>query len=113
MQQLITQLLNEVQYMQDKYELVKESNTDYDFYTEVIPFTEKIDKSLSKLRSFETQILSLQYMNKRKFDLLISNIEALSVECHFKRTSRKLFTEKIKAVQYDLAYILRNEWKYD
>ena len=100
MQQLITQLLNEVQYMQDKYELVKESNTDYDFYTEVIPFTEKIDKSLSKLRSFETQILSLQYMNKRKFDLLISNIEALSVECHFKRTSRKLFTEKLK--QYNM-----------
>ena len=100
MQQLITQLLNEVQYMQDKYELVKESNTDYDFYTEVIPFTENIDKSLSKLRSFETQILSLQYMNKRKFDLLISNIEALSVECHFKRTSRKLFTEKLK--QYNM-----------
>lgn len=111
MQQLITQLLNEVQYMQEKYELVKESNVDYDFYTVVIPFTQNIDKSLSELHKFEAQILTLQYMNKRKFDLLISNIEALSVECHFKRTSRKLFTEKVKAVQYDLAYIQRNEPK--
>ncbi|MGV2418697.1 MAG UNVERIFIED_CONTAM: YppE family protein, partial [Staphylococcus saprophyticus] len=42
-------------------------------------------------------------------DLLISNIESLSVECHFKRTSRKLFNEKVKAVQYDLSYIQRNE----
>ena len=45
-------------------------------------------------------------MNKPKLDLLIKNIEELSVECHFKRTSRKLFTEKIKAVQYDLNNIL-------
>ncbi|TRY16413.1 DUF1798 family protein, partial [Tessaracoccus rhinocerotis] len=41
-----------------------------------------------------------------KFNLLISNIQSLSVECHFKRTSRKLFTEKIKSVQYDLKNIL-------
>ncbi|HCY7250450.1 TPA: DUF1798 family protein [Staphylococcus aureus] len=28
------------------------------------------------------------------------------VECHFKRTSRKLFIEKLKSVQYDLQNIL-------
>ena len=48
-------------------------------------------------------------MNQTKFDLLIENMKALSVECHFQRTSRKLFTEKLKATHYDLNYIKRNE----
>ncbi|SCT04875.1 DUF1798 family protein [Staphylococcus caeli] len=109
MQQLLTQLLNDVSEMQQKFEYVKSSDTDYDFYSDVVPFTQQIDHQLSKFCSLETQILQLSYMNKQKFDLLVSNIESLSVECHFKRTSRKLFTEKLKAVQYDLSYILRNE----
>lgn len=108
MQQIVTQLLNDVLIMQERYESVKVSGEDYDFYSTVVPFTTKIDQRLNTLLNRETQILQLQYMNKKKFDLLISNIESLSVECHFKRTSRKLFTEKVKAVQYDLSYIQRN-----
>ena len=38
----------------------------------------------------------MPYMTPTKFNLLISNIQSLSVECHFKRTSRKLFTENQK-----------------
>lgn len=110
MQQIITQLLNDVLLMQERYESVKTSGEDYDFYSTVVPFTTEIDQRLNTLLNLESQILQLQYMNKKKFDLLISNIESLSVECHFKRTSRKLFTEKLKAVQYDLSYIQRNEF---
>ncbi|MEB7800233.1 YppE family protein [Staphylococcus xylosus] len=110
MQQIVTQLLNDVLLMQKRYESVKASGEDYDFYSTVVPFTTVIDQRLNTLLNRESQILQLQYMNKKKFDLLISNIESLSVECHFKRTSRKLFTEKLKAVQYDLSYIQRNEF---
>lgn len=110
MQQIVTQLLNDVSLMQKRYESVKASREDYDFYSTVVPFTTEIDQRLNTLLNRESQILQLQYMNKKKFDLLISNIESLSVECHFKRTSRKLFTEKLKAVQYDLSYIQRNEF---
>ncbi|WP_210137326.1 DUF1798 family protein [Staphylococcus sp. GDH8C109P] len=109
MQQLITQLLNDVQMMQDRYESVKSKDIDYDFYKDVVPFTSDIDKLLESLSTFEPKILQLSYMKKKKFDLLISNIESLSVECHFKRTSRKLFTEKVKAVQCDLSYIQRSD----
>jgi len=45
-------------------------------------------------------------MTKEKFNLLTSNIHSLSVECHFQRTSKKLFTEMLKSVQYDLKNIL-------
>ncbi|WP_436861671.1 DUF1798 family protein [Staphylococcus caeli] len=110
MQQLLTQLLNDISEMQQKFDHVKATDNDYDFYSIVVPFTQQIDQQLKKFRSFEAQILQLNYMNKQKFDLLVSNIESLSVECHFKRTSRKLFTEKLKAVQYDLSYIQRNEF---
>ncbi|KKD23052.1 hypothetical protein XA22_10610 [Staphylococcus cohnii subsp. cohnii] len=111
MQQLITQLLNDVQNMQNRYETVKSKDIDYDFYKDVVPFTSYIDNLLETFSTFEPKILRLSYMNKKKFDLLISNIESLSVECHFKRTSRKLFTEKVKAVQYDLSYIQRSDAK--
>lgn len=109
MQQLLTQLLNDILKMLEKYETVKSTGEDFDFYVDVVPFTKHIDQQLKKLVTYEHQVIQLQYMNKQKFDLLISNIESLSVECHFKRTSRKLFNEKVKAVQYDLSYIQRNE----
>ena len=44
-------------------------------------------------------------MNANKFDLLIKSYKELSVDCHFYRTSKKLFNEKLKAVNYDLNYI--------
>ncbi|PTG64942.1 DUF1798 domain-containing protein, partial [Staphylococcus cohnii] len=46
MQQLITQLLNDVQLMQDRYESVKSKDIDYDFYKDVVPFTSYIDNLL-------------------------------------------------------------------
>ena len=64
MQQLITQLLNDVQMMQDRYESVKSKDIDYDFYKDVVPFTSDIDKLLESLSTFEPKILQLSYMNK-------------------------------------------------
>ncbi|PTF16899.1 DUF1798 domain-containing protein, partial [Staphylococcus devriesei] len=52
--------------------------------------------------------INLPYMNNKKFDLLINSLKELSVDCHFQRTSKKLFTEKLKAVNYDLNYILQS-----
>ncbi|WP_251520923.1 MULTISPECIES: DUF1798 family protein [Staphylococcus] len=109
MHTLISQLLHKVQTMQERYEEVKSTNSDYDFYNDVVPFTQEIDALLKQFMYYKTSIIDLPYMNLQKYQLLISNIEELSVECHFQRTSRKLFTEKLKAVQYDLSYIQRSE----
>ncbi|GAA6825371.1 DUF1798 family protein [Staphylococcus sp. 18_1_E_LY] len=108
MPQFIDDLINDVQLMQTRYEIAKEEG-DYDFYEVVKPFTTHIDNLITQIKAHKTEILSLSYMNNQKFEILISNIETLSVECHFKRTSRKLFMEKLKAVQYDLGYIQRSE----
>ena len=35
-------------------------------------------------------------MSQQKLDILILNIQKLSVDCHFPRTSRKLFVENLK-----------------
>ena len=45
-------------------------------------------------------------MSQQKLDLLILNIQKLSVDCHFPRTS-KLFVEKLKSAQYDLKIFYR------
>ncbi|WP_430501972.1 DUF1798 family protein [Escherichia coli] len=52
--------------------------------------------------------METQYMTQQKLDILILNIQKLSVDCHFPRTSRKLFVEKLKSAQYDLKNILSN-----
>ena len=59
-----------------------------------------IDSKLNELNNYYHQIINTPYMTPLKFNLLISNIQSLSVECHFKRTVS--FHRKIKSVQYDL-----------
>ncbi|MGZ2315873.1 DUF1798 family protein [Staphylococcus argenteus] len=106
MNDIVKALIYEVNNMQQYFEHVKSQQQDHDFYPIVKPYTVQIDGLLNKLKLHRELIIQVHYMNQRKFELLISNIEQLSVECHFKRTSRKLFIEKLKSVQYDLQNIL-------
>lgn len=106
MNDIVKTLIYEVNNMQQYFEHVKSQQQDHDFYQIVKPYTVQIDGLLNKLKLHRELIIQVPYMNQRKFELLISNIEQLSVECHFKRTSRKLFIEKLKSVQYDLQNIL-------
>lgn len=99
MNDVVESLIYEVNNMQQNFENVKSQQQDHDFYQTVKPYTEHIDSILNEIKLHRD-------MNSRKFELLIANIEQLSVECHFKRTSRKLFIEKLKSVQYDLQNIL-------
>lgn len=100
-------LLNLINKLNDMQQIFKNAKDDheYDFYNDVVPFVEVVDELLDKLSSQQQEILKLQYMNEQKFYLLIDNYKELSVECHYKRTSKKMFLEKHKAVQHDLNYI--------
>lgn len=102
---MLRNLLNKLNDMIDIFNYAKDDH-EYDFYKDVVPFVEQVDMLLDKLEFHQSEILKLQYMNEQKFQLLISNYKELSVECHYKRTSKKLFLEKHKAVQHDLNYIL-------
>ncbi|MBO0928985.1 DUF1798 family protein [Staphylococcus sp. 30400_3112M30941] len=106
MNDIVEALIYEVNNMQRNFESVKSQQLDDDFYKIVKPYTVHIDNLLNEMKLQRESIIHIPYMNQRKFELLISNIEQLSVECHFKRTSRKLFIEKLKSVQYDLQNIL-------
>ena len=101
----INDLLNELETIEERFNNVKVSQNDYDFYNVVYPYTQKIDAKLESIIKLKSQIIQLSYMNANKFDLLIKSYKELSVDCHFHRTSKKLFTEKVKAVNYDLKYI--------
>lgn len=102
---VVEQLIIEINSMQRTYEHVKSNQFDHDFYQTVQPYALKIDHLLNQFQSYKSQIIRFPYMNNKKFALLIRHIEELSVECHFQRTSRKLFMEKIKSVHYDLQNI--------
>ncbi|WP_226386316.1 DUF1798 family protein [Staphylococcus sp. Marseille-Q1834] len=106
MEKVVKELLKELQYIETQYNEVKTTSEDFDFYQKVVPYAHYIDGILNELIQHKDDIIQLAYMNERKFDLLVNNIKELSVDCHFHRTSRKLFTEKFKAVNYDLNYLL-------
>ena len=102
---LINDLINELHTIEDRYNIVKNSETNFDFYEVVYPYSQAIDTKLENLIKLKPQIIQLSYMNANKFDLLIKSYKELSVDCHFYRTSKKLFNEKLKSVNYDLNYI--------
>lgn len=108
MYELINEMLLELSTIERRYNEVKITNQDFDFYETVYPYTQHIDKKIQYLTEFKQEIINLPYMNNKKFDLLINSLKELSVDCHFQRTSKKLFTEKLKAVNYDLNYILQS-----
>lgn len=87
---LINDLINELHTIEDRYNIVKNSETNYDFYEVVYPYSQAIDTKLENLIKLKPQITQLSYMNANKFDLLIKSYKELSVDCHFYRTSKKL-----------------------
>ncbi|MCY1596881.1 DUF1798 family protein [Staphylococcus pettenkoferi] len=106
---LINQFLDELQYMEQRFDTVKHKQEEDSFYSIVLPYAERIDALIADLKKYQNVITQkVNYFNESKFSLLISNLQDLSVECHFARTSRKLFNEKLKAVRYDLNQIKRN-----
>ncbi|MCJ1656356.1 DUF1798 family protein [Staphylococcus sp. NRL 16/872] len=106
MEKVVKDLLIELQYIEKHYNEAKTTGEDFNFYQTVKPYVQHIDDILNKLNQYQDNILLLPYMNEKKLKLLFNNIKELSVDCHFHRTSRKLFIEKFKAVNYDLNYLL-------
>nr|WP_263313273.1 YppE family protein [Mammaliicoccus sp. Marseille-Q6498] len=104
---MLQELIDKLTEMQQIFKNAKDDH-EYDFYKDVVPFVEEVDHLLEAFTVHQASILKLQYMNQQKYELLIDNYKELSVECHYKRTSKKIFLEKHKAVQHDLNYILRH-----
>ncbi|WP_105992775.1 DUF1798 family protein [Staphylococcus simulans] len=100
----IEKLIKLTQEMEQRYQAAK-NGTCYAFKEDVVPFVSHIDEILFKLDGQAEHIVALPYMNKLKYEILKENIEKLSVECHDSKTSRKMFMEKLKSVNYDLNYI--------
>ncbi len=95
--------------MEQRFDSVKREQEEDSFYSVVLPYAERIDACIADFKKYQDEITqNVNYFNDYKFSLLISNLQDLSVECHFARTSRKLFNEKLKAVRYDLNQIKRN-----
>ncbi|RTX83838.1 Bacterial domain of uncharacterised function (DUF1798) [Staphylococcus piscifermentans] len=108
---IIQQLIRYTQAMKERYQHAREG-TQYSFDQDVVPFTKEIDNLISQLNGNAEYVIALPYMNKKKYHILIQNLETLSVECHYAKTSRKIFMEKLKSVKYDLKNIKESETHY-
>ncbi|BFL78543.1 YppE family protein [Staphylococcus hominis subsp. novobiosepticus] len=104
---LINKILQELQYMSSCYNKVKLTKSDNQFYRDVVPYVNKIDYLIEELSHYNDKLIQFPYMNKKKLEILIKNMKELSVECHYSKTSKKLFNEKLKSVNYDLNNLLK------
>lgn len=104
---LINELLKELQYMASCFNKVKLTKLDNQFHRDVMPYVNKVDGLIEEMSHYKIQLIQFPYMNNKKLDILIKNIKELSVECHYSKTSKKLFNEKLKSVNYDLTNLLK------
>ena len=93
---LINEILKELQYMASSYNEIKLTQSEKPFHRDVVPYVKKID-----------ELIQFPYMNKEKLEILVKHIKELSVECHYNKTSKKLFNEKLKSVNYDLTNLFK------
>ncbi|EFU84919.1 DUF1798 family protein [Staphylococcus lugdunensis] len=105
MQQYINQLNDELKYIKSTYNKVKKSQCNYDFDHYVKPYATQIDSLLTQFSYYKDDIVTLPYLNEYKWQIFLQMVKELSVECHYYRTSRKLFNEKFKNVTYVLNYM--------
>ncbi|PTF16978.1 DUF1798 domain-containing protein, partial [Staphylococcus devriesei] len=72
MYELINEMLLELSTIERRYNEVKITNQDFDFYETVYPYTQHIDKKIQYLTEFKQEIINLPFINNTKFDLLIN-----------------------------------------
>ncbi|MCE4949554.1 DUF1798 domain-containing protein [Staphylococcus hominis] len=104
---LINELLKELQYMASSYNEIKLTQSEKQFHRDVVPYVKKIDGLTEELSHYDNELIQFPYMNKEKLEMLVKHIKELSVECHYNKTSKKLFNEKLKSVNYDLTNLFK------
>lgn len=104
---LINELLKELQYMASSYNEIKLTQSEKQFHRDVVPYVKKIDGLTEELSHYDDELIQFPYMNKEKLEMLVKHIKELSVECHYNKTSKKLFNEKLKSVNYDLTNLFK------
>ncbi|UWF55768.1 DUF1798 family protein [Staphylococcus hyicus] len=92
------------QAIQQRFQLAKQGHT-FNFETEIKPFVAKVDALVSSFKHQFHIVTSYPYFNSHKFNRFIQLIEEVSVECHYKNTSIKVFNDKIKVITHDLNYL--------
>jgi hypothetical protein len=111
--QKVMELTNELLFITDKiinqFEVTKTEGRESDFYTEVVPFSNKAQRIVD-----EWITIILPWIHEKGFTNLNSNqvhstkdqLEKTMVQAFFPQTSRKHFTDSIHAIQFVLKAIL-------
>lgn len=100
----VQELIEMNKSIQKRFKLAKQGHQ-YDFEKDIKPFVSEVDAYLLSFKKNYHSMLTFPYFNEQKFYRLIQIIEEVSVECHYKRTSTKIFNDKIKVVTHDLNYL--------
>ncbi|PLR77178.1 DUF1798 domain-containing protein [Bacillus sp. V3-13] len=107
--ELTSQLLSYVEEASARFQEIKSSGIEADFYGEVKPFADKVkelndnwkQEAIAWLKETAPKNLHLN-----QIEATSDHIEVISVQAFFPQTSRKRFIDQLQSVKYVLANIM-------
>ncbi len=105
LRQMTDALLEMNEFMLLRFEEAKESNEEGDFYKEVKPFADRVMELARKWE--EASIAWLEFspqknLHPKQITSTAENIQMVSVQAFFPKTSRKRFIGHIQSIEYVL-----------
>jgi Bacterial domain of unknown function (DUF1798) len=102
-------LLEMVEKAYQRFEEIKESKTDADFFKEVKPFADETAKLNNQWKRAALDWLTKETPKNfhiKQVETCSENIEMISIQAFFSTTSRKRFIDHVQSVRFLLAGIL-------
>jgi hypothetical protein len=102
-------LLKMIEKAYSRFEEIKESKTDADFYQEVKPFADETAKINDKWKKAALDWIMKETpknFHKNQIITCSENIEMISIQAFFSTTSRKRFIDHYQSVRFVLTGIL-------
>ncbi|PLR80448.1 DUF1798 domain-containing protein [Bacillus canaveralius] len=107
--ELTKQLLAYVEESSVRFEEIKSSKIEADFYSEVKPFADKV-KELNDRWKNEAILWLIETapknLHRNQIETTSDHIEIISIQAFFPQTSRKRFIDQFQSVKYVLENIL-------
>ncbi|MCM3669426.1 YppE family protein [Mesobacillus maritimus] len=101
-------LMRENQFIKERFEQAKESQVEGDFYQEVKPYADEI-KQLTEIWRDEFVSWLAEHPQKnlhhQQIKTVTDNIQMVSIQAFFPRTSRKRFVDHVQSIEYTLSVV--------
>ena len=106
---LTEELLQKTYHIKSTFEEVKKANQERDFYQEVKPFADDVKGKLDQWEPLAIEWLKnnpVKYLHPQQITHTAENLDMISIQCFFPKTSLTRFRHYAESVEYVLKNLL-------